>query len=238
MIENSPGNLEDLCETCRLLYDKGLICSSGGNVSIRIGGDIYITPTGGTLWRLRPEDMVRVRTSDGQVLGTGQPSKETGFHLAMYRSHPDCNAVVHVHPTMTIAFSARYPVPGPDAIPPTNAGFYVRAGKIPLLPYFPSGSQELHRVVTGLAEDYTTIVLGNHGVIVARANLLEALNATEEIEQNSEIYLLVGRDGHYLTPAQCAAIDEKLGRSWLGADKHTKTFEYLRSMVATEFVPV
>ena len=220
MLGHPPEEIEDLCEACRILYQKGLICSSGGNVSLRVGDDIYITPTGGTLWRLQPDEMVKVRLVDGQVVSPGRPSKELGFHLGMFRSHPDVAAVVHVHPTMTIAFSARYPTPGLDAIPATNAGFYVRAGKIPLVPYFPSGSSDLHRAVNTLANDYTTIVLGNHGVIVARATLLEAVNATEEIEQNSQIFLLAGPDAQYLTPVQCAAIDRALKRSWPDSGKY------------------
>lgn len=214
MIGTEFETLEDLCEAGRILYEKGLICSSGGNLSLRQGDWMYISSTGANLNRLVPDDLVKVRLEDGVVEGPGKPSKELGFHLGMLRAHPQARAVVHVHPTACVAFSARYPSTGLNAVPATNAGFYVRAGQIPMLPYYHSGSPELHAAVNRLASCFQTVMLANHGLIVARRTLLEAVNVTEEVEQNCQIYLLAGPDARYLTPQQMLEIDQKLNRTY------------------------
>jgi L-fuculose-phosphate aldolase len=214
MQQTNNEDLQSVCDTCHSLYDRNLIVSSGGNVSLRQGDKMYITRTGATLGTIQTSELVEVQVGDGTVTGEGKPSKELGFHLGMLRAHPEMHAVIHVHPTAVVAYSARYPTPGLFALPPTNAGFYVRAGQVPLLPYFHSGSEELHEAVTRLAVDFTVIALAIHGLIVARPTLQKALNVVEEIEQNCEIYLMASEDGHYLTPQQCVEIDTKLGRKW------------------------
>jgi L-fuculose-phosphate aldolase len=214
------NDLEALCQACHILYEKGLICSLGGNVSLRIDDTVYITPTGGALGRLQPEDMVRVGFENGITIGDGHPSKELGAHLGMLHSNPDLHAVVHVHPTNLIAYTARYPKLGAFRIVPTNAAFYVRAGQIPLLPYYHSGSAELHQAVSRLAADYPTIALANHGIMVIRKSLLAAVDVIEEIEQNCEIYLLAGENGNYLTEKQIREIDMALGRNWPEPNKY------------------
>lgn len=229
MPANSTEGVEELCEYCHLLYQKNLICSAGGNVSLRVGDNVLITPTGGTLGQLQPSDIVTTRLDTGEVIGEGRPSKELGFHLGMFRAHPELMGVVHVHPTASVAFSARYPTPKLNAVPATNAGFYVRSGQIPMLPYFPSGSKALHDAVNHLVGDFTTILLGLHGSIVGRKTLLEAFNATEEIEQNCEIYLLAGEGAQFLTVEQRAGVDKALNRVWPDPEKYLAFFRQFQS---------
>jgi L-fuculose-phosphate aldolase len=219
MLGQQPEGLEELCEVCHLMYQSGLIYSAGGNASIRMGDEVYITPTGGALGQITPDQLVKV-TLDGKVVGPGKPSKELGMHLAMYNRRADAFGVVHPHPPNTIAFSARYPTPRLNAIPPMNAGFYIRGGQVPLIPYFHSGSHELHDAVAHLAADFYVVLLGNHGLIASGPTLLDALNVVEEIEQNCHIALLAGEGARTLTPTQCAEIDAKRGRVWPSPDKY------------------
>jgi ribulose-5-phosphate 4-epimerase/fuculose-1-phosphate aldolase len=224
MLGDFTETIDDLIEICRLLYDRRLICSSGGNVSLRIDKKVYITPTGGTLWRLKPNDLVEIDFETGSVIGAGRPSKELGFHLGLLHANPNNKAVIHVHPTMTISFSCKFNKPGLNVVPSTNAGFYIRAGQIPMLPYFPSGSHDLHNRVNELAEDFNTILLGNHGIVVSRQTLLEAFNVTEEIEQNFHIYNLIGKKGRCLTEREKSDLDTKIGRHWPNFDKYSELF--------------
>ena len=88
---------ERLAEVCKLLYDRNLTVSAGGNMSVRINeGEILITPSGRNKGMLEPEDMVKLNL-DGEVLSEGRPSIEHRFHLALYRMNPETNAVVHCH---------------------------------------------------------------------------------------------------------------------------------------------
>lgn len=211
-----PEGAEELCEVCHLLYQSGLTHGAGGNASVRMGEAMLITPTGVALGRMRPEELVMVGL-DGRVTGSGTPSKEADLHLLMYRARPEARAVVHPHPPHTIAYAMRYPAPRLDAIPATNAGFYIRAGQVPQLPYLRSGSSELREAVARLARAFGVIVLGNHGLICAAATLLDALNVCEEVEQNCRILLLAGDGAQTLTAAQRAELDRARGRSWPAA---------------------
>lgn len=213
MLGRQPEGPEELCKACHLLYRSGLIFSAGGNASVRVDDEIYITPTGGTLSQVQPEDLVKVQLN-GKVVGSGRPSKELGMHLAMYNARAEARGVVHPHPPAAIAFSVRFPKPRLNAVPSTNAGFYVRAGQVPMLPYFHSGSRELHESVAHLATDFHVVLLGNHGLIAASPTLLDAINVVEEVEQNCKILLLAGDHAQTLTEQQCAEIDAARGRTW------------------------
>jgi ribulose-5-phosphate 4-epimerase/fuculose-1-phosphate aldolase len=213
MLGQQPEGPDDLCAACHLLTQSGLIFSAGGNASVRVDNLVYITPTGGVLGQMRPDDLVTVDLA-GHVIGGGKPSKELGMHLTLYRARPAARGVVHPHPAAAIAFSMRQPTPNLDALPASNAGFYIRAGQVPLLPYFHSGSHELHEAVTRLADDFAVVLLGNHGVIAAGTTLLDAINSVEEVEQNCRALLLAGEGARVLTAQQRADVDRKLGRTW------------------------
>jgi ribulose-5-phosphate 4-epimerase/fuculose-1-phosphate aldolase len=178
---------------------------------------------------MRPEDLVLVRI-DGTVIEGCQPSKELDLHLAMYRARPTAHAVLHPHPPHTIAFSARYPAARLDAIPATNAGFYVRAGQVPQLPYLRSGSRELRDAVARLAQDFYVILLGNHGLICAGTTLLDAINVCEEIDQNCRIVLLAGEGARMLSAAERTEIDRGRGRRW----PHPALYEAFFNSLAVE----
>lgn len=229
MLGHPPEGPEALCQACHLMYSRGLIYSAGGNASVLIGDEVLITPTGGALGHMRPEDLVRV-TLDGEVIGQGRPSKELGMHLAMYQKRAEARGVIHPHPSAAVAYSACHPTPRLNAIPPTNAGFYVRAGQVPLLPYLHSGSRELHEAVRHLAADFSVILLGNHGLIASGPTLLDAINAAEEVEQNCHILLLAGEGARTLTEGQRAHIDQARGRTWPDPADYADWFETLTTV--------
>ena len=97
---------------------------------------------------------------------------------------------------------------------PYTAAFYMRAGRVPMVGYFPSGSDELHTAITALAPRYHAILLQNHGIIVGAADVCSAMGIVEEMEQDAQLGLILGGDGTSLTTPQCAAIDRNLQRSW------------------------
>lgn len=206
--------LQQLLKYSRLLYERGLICATGGNTSVRVDDTVWITRTGAILGELEQADLVPVAL-DGTVVGEGRPSKELGMHLALYRSRPEVRAVIHVHPLQCIAYSARQQ-PGPDSMIPYTAAFYMRAGRVPMVGYYPSGSSELHQEVAALAPHHHAILLQNHGIIVGAADTASALGIVEEMEQNAQLGLILDQDANYLTTEQCADIDRKLGRVWSG----------------------
>ena len=210
---SGSGKINELIESSRELYDRKLIHASGGNTSVRDGDVVKITQTGAELGKLTPAEIVSVDL-DGNVLDGEGPSKEMDMHLAMYRERPNAQAVIHVHPTYAIALSTLLEGELASAIPPYTAAFYVRAGRVPMIKYHPSGAHSLHEAVAALAPDYHAILLRQHGVIVAGPNMSVALGVVEEIEQCCQIAVATGLKGAHLTDDQLQAMDDALGRTW------------------------
>ena len=150
---SGSGKIDELIEASRELYNRKLIHAAGGNTSVRDGDVVRITQTGAELGKLTPEKIVTVDL-EGKVLEGSGPSKEMDMHLAMYRARSNAQAVVHVHPTYAIAYSTLISGESSNAVPPYTAAFYVRAGRVPMIKYHPSGAHSLHEAVAALAPDY------------------------------------------------------------------------------------
>ncbi len=96
-----------IVEVAKRLQAQGLVVGTAGNVSARETGahQCWITPSGIDYDRLKPDDLVLVDL-DGQVRQGGlKPSSDTGVHLAIYRSRPEVDAVIHTHSPYATAFS-------------------------------------------------------------------------------------------------------------------------------------
>jgi ribulose-5-phosphate 4-epimerase/fuculose-1-phosphate aldolase len=210
---SKTGLIDELIAASRALYDRKLIHAAGGNTSIRDGDFVWISQTGAELGKLTEDKIVKVDLQ-GRVLEGTAPSKEMGMHLAMYRAREKARAVIHVHPTYSIAFSTLISRESNDVVPPYTMAFYVRAGRVPMIPYFPSGAHSLHEAVEALAPLHHAILLRQHGLIVAGADMSSAMGIVEEVEQCCQIAVVTALKGAPLTEAQLQAIDASLGRSW------------------------
>ncbi len=178
---------ELLAEFCRMLYDRNLTVSAGGNMSVRINeGEILITPSGRNKGLLRPEDMVRV-SIDGEVLSDGRPSIEHRFHLALYRMNPGTNAVVHCHPLHCVALAVRGE-PVRCNLTPEGA---ILLGHVPMVGYFTPGSEELVEAVAAEGRA-AAMLLERHGAITQGGTLEEAYDRMEELEFQARLQLMVG----------------------------------------------
>ena len=95
-----------------LLYGRRMTELQGGNMSVRTGDEVVITPTLASEndgWRLAPEDTV-VHDLDGGVRA-GDPrrvSRETALHLRLYRAYPDVGSVFHLHLPEALAAAVRW----------------------------------------------------------------------------------------------------------------------------------
>lgn len=136
------------------------------------------------------------------------------MHLAMYQCRDEVQAIIHVHPTHSIAFSTLISDQSMNAVPAYTAAFYLRAGRVPMIDYYPSGSAELHHAVAELAPKYHAILLRQHGIIVGGPDMGASLGILEEVEQCCKIALLTRMKGEILRADQLEAIDRALGRKW------------------------
>ena len=105
-----PARAEAVAAVCGLLYHRGWMDGTSGNVSARVPGDgsqAVITVSGRSKGALTAEDTVLVEAASGRPTGPGgqRPSAETAIHAALYRAFPSCGAVVHAHPPYATALS-------------------------------------------------------------------------------------------------------------------------------------
>ena len=175
-------DLKEFVNICRMLYQRKYIVGSGGNVSIREGDRVYITPTGSILGCLREED-ISIVDIEGNII-KGKPSSELKMHLGIYRSREDVNSIIHTHSPYTIAFSVLDRKI--ELITPESKVFIKKIGYVP---YLEAGSEELAKEVSKRKED--VIVLKNHGVVCLGRNLRDAYIKTEVIEEVAKLNFII-----------------------------------------------
>lgn len=203
--------LEHLCEVADSLYRRGYAFGSTGNVSIRLKDEIWITPTGKSLSGLTLNQLACI-DSQGASQNENRPSKEFPFHLAIYRQRDDVRAIVHLHSTYSVALSCLESVETGEALPPLTPYYFMRVAPLAVLPYFRPGSQGLAEAVELAAPLHNCMLLRNHGTICAGANLGEAVDRTEELEQTARLhFILRGEQVRFLTAAEIAELKTSFG---------------------------
>jgi ribulose-5-phosphate 4-epimerase/fuculose-1-phosphate aldolase len=203
--------LETLCETAESFYRRGYAFGSTGNISVRAGGHVWITPTGKSLKGLRPEDLACV-DSEGKSLNENKPSKEFPFHLAVYARRDDVRAVVHLHTLYSVALSCLEDFDEENPLPPLTPYYFMRVAPLAVLPYFRPGSAGLAEAVGRAAPRHNCMLLRNHGVVCAGSTLPEAVDRTEELEQTARLhFLLRGERTRLLTEEQVEDLKRTFG---------------------------
>ena len=199
------GRNELVC-LARSLHQRGLTRGTSGNLSIRVGGGMLVTPTNASLGGLNADDLAAV-SDTGEHLSGPRPSKEAFLHLAMYRGRPQDNAVVHLHSTHATALSCLNDLDEDDVLPPLTAYFVMRVGRLVRLPYFAPGDEDLAEAAQNAAASSRALLLANHGPIVSAPTLAQTVDAVEEVEETSRLFfLLQGRATRPLGPDQVARL--------------------------------
>ena len=170
-----------------MLYQRGLVAGTSGNISARLGEDLVLsTPTGVCKGSIRPDDMVVVDLKGEHIGGAREVSSEIGMHLAIYRRRPDISAVVHAHPTVATAFA----VAGLPLDKPLLAENVLCLGQVPLAPYGMPGTPALAKSIESFIADHKAILLANHGAVTFDETLEQAYWKMESLEQVAHITLL------------------------------------------------
>lgn len=183
---------EELCQVCRLLYDRGYVVGHDGNVSVRLGeGCLLITPSGVSKGRLEP-DMLVVCDLEGRVLeGNRYPSSEMAMHLLIYQERPDVGAVVHAHPPVSTAFAICQKPLKEKYLTETIGGL----GEVPVAPFAMPSTREVPESIRPFAADHSAVLLANHGALTWGADLWAAFDRMETVEQTAKIYAAVQQLG-------------------------------------------
>ena len=193
---------QEIVETGRSLFARGLSPGTSGNLSARVDGGFLMTPTNSSLGSLDPDRLSRLDADGGHVDGD-PPTKEVWLHLAMYAERPAAQAIVHLHSTHAVAVACLDDVDEDDVLPPLTPYYVMRVGRLPLVPYGRPGDASLSEAVRERARTSHALLLANHGPIVAAPTLAQAAAAAEEIEETAKLVLLThGLKTRPLTPQQ------------------------------------
>jgi len=196
----------DIVEIGRRLYQRGLISGNEGNVSIREGDALYVTPAGVCKGFLTPDMIVKTDLAGKQLEGRLRVSSEVEMHTAIYARRSDVGAVVHAHPPTATAFA----VAGIPLDQPIIAEAVVTLGRVPVVPYGTPSTSELARNVGEVICDAHAMLLANHGALAVGDHAYRAWERMETVEQLARISLVARQlgGGNRLPEA---AVDRLLG---------------------------
>jgi ribulose-5-phosphate 4-epimerase/fuculose-1-phosphate aldolase len=207
----SEANLrEDICRFGRSLFERGLTPGSSGNISVRLpDGSWLVTPTNASLGFLDPARISRL-DAQGRLLSGDAPTKEIPLHAALYETRSGAQAIVHLHSTHSVAVSMLPEIDPRAVLPPMTAYYLMRVGQTALVPYYRPGDPAVADAIRGLAGQYSSVLLANHGPVVAGDSLEAAVFATEELEETAKLYLLLrGLNPRFLSPQQVSDLAKR-----------------------------
>jgi len=195
----------EIAEVGRWLYEKRFVAATEGNISVRLGQRVLITPSGRCKGMLRPEEIVGTDLEGINDAGGLSPSSELLMHLAIYRRRPGVGAVIHAHPPHATGFAVAGIALDKPVLP--EVVFFI--GTVPLVAYATPGSREAADSVGSLIDSHDALLLSNHGAVTCGANLQAAYFKMETLEQFawiSTIARFLGNERE-LTPEQVARIE-------------------------------
>lgn len=163
------------------LAAANLLQAGGGNLSVRSGSTVVITPAGADKGRLAAADLISFDLNEG---GSAEiVSTEVRLHNAVYQRHPGVTAVVHAHPPRVLGLAARNRLP--------DCRLTIEAerdlGSAVLVGVFPPGSQQLADAVALALDHGPACVLDRHGAVTVGETLALAVRRMLLLETLAEI---------------------------------------------------
>ncbi|MBN2290546.1 MAG: class II aldolase/adducin family protein [Candidatus Glassbacteria bacterium] len=178
---------QDIIHVCQRLYQRDLVSTNEGNVSVRTGEDrLVLTPTGKSKGFLTVADLVETDMS-GKPLKKGQKaSSEIKIHIRAYEKRPDVRAAVHAHPVTATGYAVAG-VPFNECILPE---IVLTLGKVPIVPYGTPSTEELPDALEPYLPNHDAFLLANHGALTLGSDVVSAYHKMESLEHAAKIVLV------------------------------------------------
>ena len=198
----------EICRVGALMYQRGYIDGTAGNISARLAEDrVLVTPSGLATGFLTPQQLLIVNLAGERVdepiaeNAALRATSESSMHLECYRQRPELMGVVHAHPPTAIALT----LVGFDFRQCLIPEMVVLLGLVPTAPYSTPSSRENRDAITDLIREHDAIMLSNHGSLTAAKTLWDAYLMLESLEHNATIIhraLQLSGDLKAIPPAQ------------------------------------
>ena len=180
---NDREKRQSIIDACRNMNALGINQGTSGNISLRHGTGLLITPTSVPYETMQPEQIVFMDL-DGTFDPAQRPSSEWRFHLDILKARPEIDAVVHAHPP----YSTILAIMGLE-IPPMHYMIACAGGDtIRCAPYATFGTQELSEHAVRALEDRLACLLEHHGMIAVGPSLSKAMWLAVEVEALARQY--------------------------------------------------
>ncbi len=177
-----PDERAALVEYCLKMQADDLTVGTSGNLSVRSGHLIAITPSGVSYDDLTPEAICVIDLDGNVVEADLDPSSEVPMHTSVYRA-TDAGAVVHTHPMYCTALSVLL-----DEVPPVHYMLALLGGPVRVAPYARFGSPELAQGSVEAMADRTGVLLRNHGATTHGDTLAKAYTRSIYLEWVCRLY--------------------------------------------------
>lgn len=169
-----------------LMYDRGYVVASDGNVSVRLSDDLILTSPTMTSKGRMTADSLALTDIKGNPLNDKKASSELGMHLLIYRVRSDVKAVCHAHPPYGSAFA----VAGLPLDKPILSEVILTLGCVPLVKYGTPSTSELTESMEPFIEHHNALLMANHGAVTYGDDLWQAFDRMETLEHTAKIMVL------------------------------------------------
>ncbi|MFX0007880.1 MAG: class II aldolase/adducin family protein [Promethearchaeota archaeon] len=177
---------KEVVQGAKKIFSKGLVDVGEGNVSIRNGKkeELFITPSFNQYDTLKNDEIVYL-DFEGNLLSAGKlPSTEAKMHIAIYKSRPKVQAVIHTHSP----FATMLSIVG-KGIPIIMEEMYAfLGGSVDISEYGEAHTKEIGEVALKALGIKNAALLANHGVIVCGKSLDHAIKFAELVEKLAKMY--------------------------------------------------
>lgn len=189
----------EIVRVCRLLWERGYVAATDGNLSVRLGPErILVTPSGLSKGFLTPDQLVLADLSGALLPAREQtakglkPSSEFRMHCEAYRQRSDIGAVVHAHPPITTAFT----IAGIGLAQCVLPEVLLTLGSIPTTRYATPTSTQGPEVIRDLIGKYDALVLDRHGSLTVGRTAFDAYLKLEKVEHVAQVTLAARQLGN------------------------------------------
>lgn len=177
----------EVVAAAREMLRLGLVAGSSGNVSVREGDRIHITPAALAYSEMTEADVVTVDLEGTVMEGEREPSSERRVHLAVYAARSDAGALVHTHSTHATAWSFL----GRPLDTGTEELRQAAGGAVSTAPYAPTGSHEIATAAVQALGERAAVLLGRHGVLTVGGSPAQALLTAVVVERQAQLAWLL-----------------------------------------------
>jgi L-fuculose-phosphate aldolase len=166
----------------RMAADR-LAVGSAGNLSVRLGDTVVMTPTGINYDRIADTDICVLDARGNLLDGDGARSSEWPMHRRLY-DVTEAGAVVHTHSPFAVAVSTVC-----DELPAVHYSILRLGGPtVRVAPYTTFGSDGLADAASAALHGRYAALLQNHGAVAYGASIDEAYDRAQLLEWLAEVY--------------------------------------------------